>query len=130
MSPGAATTEHLTEDIIHTTAAATATSLVDSFLTVSIVKLAFLLIAQNLVCCLNFLELLSITTTIRMMRSCQLEVSLLDFFKISLFIDTKHLVELSVVDLLRGTTATTATAHFLKIPKGEASLSEEHVLSC
>ena len=76
-------TEHLAEDVTSATTAA----LLETVFSVFVVKFTFLTVTEHLVRSLNFLELLGITTTIRVMCSGELEVGLLDSAEVSILID-------------------------------------------
>ena len=127
----ATTTEHLTEQVVHATAT---TAFFEAILTIAVIKLTLLLVAQHFVGLLNLLELLFVATTIRMVLSSQLKVGLLDSAKLSVLLNAKSVIELAVVDLLGRTSlhawmATTAHAghathvHLFEVAEGESSAS-------
>ena len=58
-----------------------------------VIEISLFIITQNIVGALNLLELLGITSLVRMMRLCQIEICLLDVTRLSSLIDSKNLIE-------------------------------------
>lgn len=56
-------TEHLSKNVVHATTMTT--TFFKAFFTIFVIDITFLFVRKDLVCVLQFLELLSVTTTIR-----------------------------------------------------------------
>ena len=117
-----ATPKHLAEDVTMATAAA---SFFETFFAILVISFSLLTIGENLVGCLNFLELFFVTAAVRVMLPRQLEVRLFDRVKVCILIDAKVLVKRRVVDLLglasHATHAAGHSAHAFKVTEWETS---------
>ena len=124
-----ATTEHLTQDVIH--AATATTAFLKTLLAIFIVNLALLFIHKHFVGALELLELFFVTTTIRVMLQCEFAENFLDLVLGSCLGNTEQLVKLIVVDLFGWASATT---HFFESAahsaEWEATAAKEHFCCC
>ena len=121
-----ATSKHRREKVSGVTAA---TTLLNAILTILVVQFALLFVAENLVGTLNLLELVFVTTAIRVMSPGEFEVCLLNRVEVSLLVDTENLIELRVVDfLLRASTHTGHATHLFEVSEWEttSTSSKEH----
>ena len=125
----ATASEHRREEVMGVTAAAA--TLLDAILTILVVQLALLFVAENFVGALNLLEFILVATAIGMVSSGELEVGLFNRVEVGFLVHSEYLVELRVVDFLGRAAATHSghAAHLFKVSKWEtssSSSSKEH----
>jgi len=117
----AAAAEHLREDITMA-AASSASALLESLLSLSVIDLSLVLVAKHLVCVRNFLELLRITSFVGMFLQSFLVISFLDLSELRIFVNSEELIELLVVHgFLRSTATGRAAMHARKLFEREAT---------
>lgn len=123
-----ATASEHAEEVVHASAATSA--FFHSVFAVLVVKLSFFAVGENLVSALDFLELVFVTATIRVVLPGELEVSFLDLAEVSILLDAKDLVELGIVNLFGWASWTAHAAwHAFEVSERETTAStEEHFL--
>lgn len=82
------------EDVKDITKIAHAASVLDSLETVLVIEFSLLLIAENFIGSVNFLESVLVSSFIRMMDESKLSESLSDILLSGFFRDTKNIIEL------------------------------------
>ena len=119
------TTEHLTEQIVHTVG--TAAALFETIFAIFVVFLTLFSITEHLVRTLNLLKLLLVTAAVRVIRPGKFMVRLLDSVEVGVFLNAENFVEFFIVYFFGRPTATHAS-HTLEITKWESAStsSEEH----
>lgn len=126
-----ATSEHLTEQVVHATGVRA--SLLNAILAILVVELALFSVLKHLVGALNLLELFLVATSVWMVRPRQLVICLLNRIKVSRLLDSEDLVEFLIVNFLGWTPTTTSHSwHVIETSKWKASstaASKEHVCS-
>mmetsp|Transcript_46596 Transcript_46596/g.63253 ORF Transcript_46596/g.63253 Transcript_46596/m.63253 type:complete len:314 (+) Transcript_46596:425-1366(+) len=122
------TSEDATEKIFHIVT--TTATFFESISSILVINVSLFFVTENLVGTLNLLELVFVTTAIRMLLHSLLSVGFLDFVITCSLLNTENLIELRVFNFsLRSTSAAHATRHLLKISEWESSLTtKEHII--
>ena len=100
--------EKTAKQVVHATCVGT--TFLKAILSILIVEVTLLLVRETLVGLLNFLKLLLVATAVGVLFESKLSVSFFDLIERCVLLNAQHLVELSAVNFLRGTTW---TSHFL-----------------
>jgi hypothetical protein len=131
----AAHAKHLTENVVHS--AATATAFLKAVLSVLVVDISLLCVRESFMSLVNFLELLLVTTSVGMVLQSSLLESLFDLVHSRSFFNTKQVVILLSIDLFFGATTTLhsgifsshSTTHTAEgEPSAATAAAKEHVL--
>jgi len=110
--------EHLAEDVVHVVAA---TTFLESIFSVLVVELPLFVIAESLVGHSHFLELLWVSTLIRVLPQGFFSESFLDLVFSRILLDANQFVEFLVVDFLRWASSARHATHVLEVSEGETT---------